>query len=135
MPLVGNWDVTFDWPGIPLKEAKVTYRWALGGKYLEARWSKKDGTDLGPELFTWDPVKEGIRMWGFDSESFYEATWRVDGKKWIGKFSGTRFTGEDTKGTIVLEFDKTSSVLLTHTPDGTEKPDGTAKFKRSSNGK
>ena len=129
-PLVGSWKVTFDWPGMPFDEAKVTYRWKLKGRYLEARWSKTDGTDLGPELFAWDPIKKSIRMWGFDPESFYEATWSFDGKKWAGKFSGTRFTGEETESTIHLEFQNDSSISVQHTPKGADKPRGFAKFTR-----
>ena len=129
-PLVGSWNVTFDWPGISVKEAKVTYRWVLDGKYLEARWSNMDGTDLGPELFTWDPARMVVRMWGFDSKSFCEAVWRVDGSKLIGEFSGTRFTGENTKRTVVLAFKDNSSIVATTTPGGADKPDGTATFVR-----
>ena len=106
--------MTFDVPELPVKEAMVTCNWMLDGKYLESRWCKMDGTDLGPELLTWDPINKTIKMWGFDTESFYEATWQIEGKKWTGKYAGTKFTGQPTKDTIVLEFEGDSIVAEVH---------------------
>jgi hypothetical protein len=133
-PLVGSWNVTFDVPDIPFTEAKVTYKWVMEGKYLEARWSKPDGTYLGPELFVWDPIGKTIRMWGFDPESFYEATWSIEGRKFTGKYTGTRLKGEKTKDTIVLEFESDSSITAKATSDDPQKPGGSFSFTRVSQG-
>jgi hypothetical protein len=48
----------------------------LDGKYLKANWTTVDGKELGPEWFTWDPIRKTFRMWGFDADNFYEATWQ-----------------------------------------------------------
>ena len=134
-PIIGSWTVTFDDPEMPVKEARVTYTWMLDGKYIEASWSTLDGKDLGPELITWDPIKKTIKLWGFDTVSFYEATFQIEGKKWTGKYEGTKFTGERTKNTIVLEFKDDSTILTKSYHDGSDKVAGTSKFTRVDKGK
>ena len=133
-PLVGEWHVTFDLPGFPYTETKATYKWILGGRYLEARWYSMDGIELGPELFAWDPVSKVIRMWGFDSETFYEGVWQIDGPRWTSKYAGVRFAGEETKTDVVLEFKGDSEVLATLKSPDPDRP-GTAKFVRVQSGK
>jgi hypothetical protein len=128
--LVGSWNATFDIPDFPFDETKVTYRWVLDGRYLEGRWSTTDGQDLGPELFTWDPAENLVRMWGFDTESFYEATWQLAGDQWIGKYSGTRFSGEKTNTTVSVEFKHADSIHIMFTPEGATEPVGTADLVR-----
>jgi hypothetical protein len=130
-PLVGTWTGTFDVPEMTIKEADVTYSWSIDGKYLEARWSTRDGKDLGPELFTFDPISKTFRMWGFDPDSFYEATWQIEGKKWTGQYAGTRFTGERTKNSIVLEFEGSSTVAMKFIPEGGDKAIGVGKMTRA----
>ena len=130
-PLVGSWNVEFEWPDLPVDKAKVTYRWVLNGKYLQAKWGTMDGEDLGPEYFAWDPTKEKIRLWGFDPWSFSKAVWRIDGDVWTGNYTGTKFTGESSKSTITLEFKGGNTVHVTRTPKGSEQPDGTATFVRA----
>lgn len=129
-PIIGDWVATFDVPEMTLKEAKVRYQWILDGRFLEGRWYSMDGKELGPELFTWDPVTESIRMWGFDLESFYDATWQIDGRKWTGDYSATRFTGERMGDRFVLQFEGDSTILLKFIPSGSEQATGAGKFVR-----
>lgn len=130
-PLIGSWDVVFDSPVVSFKEAHVTYRWAMGGRYLEARWTLPDGTYLGPELFVWDPNRQAVRMWGFDVDSFYEATWRIDGTSWTCIFDGWRLAGDRVHSNVEMKFKDDGSIVATFTPVGTQKPDGTVTFRRA----
>jgi hypothetical protein len=129
-PLVGSWDVEFDWPDLPVEKAKVTYSWVLHGKYLEARWRAIDGEFLGSEYFAWDPTEKEIRLWGFDPWSFSKATWQISGDRWTGTYTSTRFDGTGSKNTITLVFKGSNTVHVTRTPKGSEQPDGTATFVR-----
>lgn len=130
-PLVGSWDVEFDWPDLPVEKAKVTYSWVLHGKYLEARWRAIDGEFLGSEYFAWDPTEKEIRLWGFDPWSFSNATWKISGNKWTGTYTSVSFDGTGSKNTITLEFKGSNKVHVTRTPKGSEQPDGTAVFVKS----
>jgi hypothetical protein len=129
-PIIGSWTVTFDDPEMPVKEARVTCKWILDGKYIESRWSTLDGKDLGPEFITWDPTKKTFKLWGFDTSSFYEATFQIEGKKWTGKYEGTKLSGGRTKSTIILEFKDDSTVVTKLYRDGSDKVAGTSKFTR-----
>lgn len=133
-PLVGTWTVDLDLPNFPIKRATVTTKWILGGRYLESRWRKMDGTDLGPEIFTWDPVDNIIKMWGFDSDTFYESMWQIEGTKWTGKYSGTGFVGQRSKSTIVLEFEGDSTIILKAFADGSDEATGSGRFTKAKTG-
>jgi hypothetical protein len=130
-PLIGAWDVVFDSPVVPFREAHVTYRWAIGGRYLEASWTLPDATYLGPELFVWDPSREAVRMWGFDVDSFYDATWRIDGTRWTCIFDGWRLAGDKVHSTVEMNFRDDGSIVATFTPVGAEQPEGTVTFRRA----
>lgn len=128
--LIGKWDVVFDAPAVPFREAHATYQWAIGGKYLEALWYLPDGTFLGPELFVWDPSREAVRMWGFDTNSFYDATWRIDGARWTCIFDGWQLAGDRVHSAVEMEFKDDGSILATFTPVGSDQPEGTVTFTR-----
>ena len=62
------------------------------GKYLVRSYDVvlDDGRAMsGVQRIGWDPVRERIRSWAFDSEGgFVEATWSRVGDVWINKASG-----------------------------------------------
>lgn len=85
-------------------ELKVTYKWVMDGKYLEATFGDLTGKRVGTEIFGWDAADKAVKMWGFDTESIYEGVWTFEGS--VAKFVGTSVlaTGVREKGNIVITF-------------------------------
>ena len=80
--LVGTWE---DKAGDQTVETKID--WA-GDKNFLTRTFKVKGADLnetdGWEVIGWDPERQEIRSWIFDSNGgFGEATWVNDGEHWL----------------------------------------------------
>lgn len=56
----------------------------------------------GRQLITWDPVKETIRSWVFDSDGgFGEGTWKQDGKSWYATMKFTLGDGRVASSTNI----------------------------------
>jgi uncharacterized protein (TIGR02246 family) len=80
--LVGTWE---DKAGDQTVDAKV--KWA-GDKNFLTRTFKVKGSDQnetdGWEIIGWDPERQQIRSWIFDSNGgFGESTWANDGEHWL----------------------------------------------------
>jgi uncharacterized protein (TIGR02246 family) len=96
--LVGTWE---NKAGDQTVETKVN--WA-GDKNFLVRTFKVKGTDQtetdGWEIIGWDPARQQIRSWIFDSNGgFGESTWANDGEHWLIQASnvlpdGSRSTAE-----------------------------------------
>ena len=96
--LVGTWE---DKAGDQTVATKVN--WA-GDKNFLVRTFKVKGTDQtetdGWEIIGWDPARQQIRSWIFDSNGgFGESTWANDGEHWLIQASnvlpdGSRSTAE-----------------------------------------
>jgi uncharacterized protein (TIGR02246 family) len=97
--LVGTWQ---DKSEDQTVEQKVN--WA-GDKNFLVRTYKVKGADQsetdGWEIIGWDPIRQQIRSWIFDSNGgFGEATWATDGDDWLVRASnilpdGSRSTAEN----------------------------------------
>ena len=96
--LVGTWQ---DKGGDQTVETKIN--WA-GDKNFLVRTFKLKGAESetdGWEIIGWDPIKQQIRSWIFDSNGgFGETTWAPDGDDWLVRASnvspdGTRSTAEN----------------------------------------
>ena len=96
--LVGTWQ---DKGGDQTVETKIN--WA-GDKNFLVRTFKLKGAESetdGWEIIGWDPIKQQIRSWIFDSNGgFGETTWATDGDDWLVRASnvlpdGSRSTAEN----------------------------------------
>ena len=96
--LVGTWQ---DKSGDQIVQAKIN--WA-GDKNFLVRTIDVQGnqtTTDGWEIIAWDPVRQQIRSWIFDSNGgFGEATWANNGEDWLIRASnvlpdGSRSTAEN----------------------------------------
>jgi uncharacterized protein (TIGR02246 family) len=96
--LVGTWQ---DKSGDQTVETKIN--WA-GDKNFLVRTFKLKGAESetdGWEIIGWDPIRQQIRSWIFDSNGgFGEATWATDGDDWLVRASnvlpdGSRSTTEN----------------------------------------
>ena len=97
--LVGTWE---DKSGDQVVQTKAT--WA-GDKNFLVRTFKVKGADQseteGWEIIGWDPIRQQIRSWIFDSNGgFGEASWVYDGDDWLIRASnvlpdGSRSTAEN----------------------------------------
>jgi uncharacterized protein (TIGR02246 family) len=97
--LVGSWE---DKSGDQVVQTKAT--WA-GDKNFLVRTFKVKGADQsetdGWEIIGWDPIRQQIRSWIFDSNGgFGEASWVYDGDDWLIRASnilpdGSRSTAEN----------------------------------------
>jgi len=96
--LVGNWE---NKDADQTVETKV--EWAGDKNFLVRRFKLKDeqGETEGWEIVGWDPDREQIRSWIFDSNGgFGESSWSYDGGHWLIRASnvlpdGSRSTAEN----------------------------------------
>jgi hypothetical protein len=130
-PLVGTWEVAFDWPGIPFEKAIATNSWQLDGKYMVSQWRLPDGKELGAEIFTWNPVEKKIQMWGFDGDGFYQTLWSIDGNKFTAKYRTTTFSGQQSTSNIVLHVKSATKIVAETLSLETGKTLGTAVFTKT----
>ncbi len=76
---------------------KTRCRWAHRNHFLSQTFTveTKDGVVLeGAQVIAWDPVRQQIRSWTFDSEGgFGEGAWSQDGNHWNVKTAHSLFTG------------------------------------------
>jgi uncharacterized protein (TIGR02246 family) len=99
--LVGTWQ---DKAGDQTVETKV--KWA-GDKNFLTRTFKVKGADLnetdGWEIIGWDPDRQQIRSWIFDSNGgFGESTWANDGEHWLIQASNVLPDGSHSTAEHVL---------------------------------
>ncbi len=66
----GTWTAEREIPGLGRYTAERTYRWVLGGKFIEQRhvmkFSKGEIETKG--IIGWDPEKKTIAAWGFGDD-------------------------------------------------------------------
>jgi uncharacterized protein (TIGR02246 family) len=99
--LVGTWE---DKAGDQTIEAKINW---VGDKNFLARTYKVKGTDQnetdGWEIIGWDPDRQQIRSWIFDSNGgFGESTWANDGEHWLIQASNVLPDGSHSTAEHVL---------------------------------
>ena len=99
--LVGTWQ---DKTGDQTIETKIN--WAASKNFLtrtfKVQGSGQDETD-GWEVIGWDPDRQQIRSWIFDSNGgFGESTWSNDGEHWLIKASNTLADGGHSTAENVL---------------------------------
>jgi uncharacterized protein (TIGR02246 family) len=99
--LVGTWE---DKTGDQTIQAKVS--WA-GDKNFLVRTFKVKGSDQsetdGWEIIGWDPDRQQIRSWIFDSNGgFGESTWAYDGEQWLIQASNVLPDGSHSTAEHVL---------------------------------
>ena len=103
--LVGTWQ---DKTGDQTIETKI--KWAGSKNFLtrsfKGQGSEQDETD-GWEIIGWDPDRQQIRSWIFDSEGgFGESIWSNDGERWLIKASNTLPDGgHSTADNIITRVD------------------------------
>jgi uncharacterized protein (TIGR02246 family) len=99
--LVGSWE---NKAGDQTVETKID--WA-GDKNFMVRKFKVKGSDRGEtdgwEIIGWDPERQQIRSWIFDSNGgFGESTWANDGEHWLIKASNVLPDGSHSTAEHVL---------------------------------
>ena len=99
--LVGTWQ---DKTGDQTIETKIN--WAASKNFLtrtfKVQGAGQDETD-GWEIIGWDPDRQQIRSWIFDSNGgFGESTWSNDGEHWLIKASNTLPDGGHSTAENVL---------------------------------
>ena len=68
----------------------------------------------GTQIIGWDPQKQQIRSWVFDSlGSFGEGTWQSQGTRWVIKNRGVVRSGLTTSSTQVIEMVNNDAARLT----------------------
>jgi uncharacterized protein (TIGR02246 family) len=99
--LVGNWE---DKAGDQTIQTKIN--WAGEKNFLVRTFTVK-GVDQsethGWEVIGWDPAKQEIRSWIFDSNGgFGESTWANDGEHWLIKAANVLPNGDQSTAEHVL---------------------------------
>ncbi|MGA8657416.1 MAG: SgcJ/EcaC family oxidoreductase [Chthoniobacterales bacterium] len=99
--LVGTWK---DKAGDQTVETKID--WAASKNFLtrtfKVQGAEPDETD-GWEIIGWDPDRQQIRSWIFDSNGgFGESTWANDGEHWLIRASNTLPDGSHSTAENVL---------------------------------
>jgi len=99
--LVGTWE---DKTGDQTVETKINW---VGDKNFLARTFKVKGADQtetdGWEIIGWDPARQQIRSWIFDSNGgFGESTWANDGEHWLIQASNVLPDGSHSTAEHVL---------------------------------
>jgi uncharacterized protein (TIGR02246 family) len=99
--LVGTWE---DKAGDQTVEAKINW---VGDKNFLTRTFKVKGSDQnetdGWEIIGWDPERQQIRSWIFDSNGgFGESTWANDGEHWLIQASNVLPDGSHSTAEHVL---------------------------------
>lgn len=104
-PMVGQWAVDFKAtsPAVQ-RQYTVTYKWIMGGKFLEATFLDEKGAHDCTEIFGWDAADKVIKIWGFDTGSLYEGSFSFQGNVWKSQFTSVRPSGERSKTDVVITF-------------------------------
>lgn len=108
-PMVGQWKVDYKATDPPIqRQYTVTYKWIMGGKFLEATFLDEKGVHDCTEIFGWDAADKVIKIWGFDTGSLYQGPFSFNGNVWKSQFSSVRPSGERKKTDVVITFAKDS---------------------------
>jgi uncharacterized protein (TIGR02246 family) len=90
-------------------QAQTEYEWAENKKFIRCKYTvtnKKDKATpgSGTQVIGIDPARGLIRAWTFDSEGgIGEATWTLEGNRWVIDSSGTLVDGSETTATNLLQ--------------------------------
>lgn len=115
--LIGHWideddDVEID----------STYEWINSKNFISGKFSVTTEGKLeleGAEIIGWDPVKEKIRSWVFDSDGgFAESTWTKSGNQWVVETAQTLPNG--TRGSAINTFTPNGNDQYTWESEGRE---------------
>lgn len=97
--LVGNWVDESD-----QALGQTSFTWSENGNFLVSSFTitNRDGDEIsGTQRIGWDPQKEQIRSWIFDSEGgFAEGFWSLIDGVWIVRLSGVRPDGGNGSATL-----------------------------------
>ncbi|MBD3672265.1 MAG: nuclear transport factor 2 family protein [Planctomycetaceae bacterium] len=84
---------------------KTSCRWSEDGNYLLRKYSAETvagQTFRGVQRIAWDPQKQILRSWNFDTQgAFNEATWVRNGDQWVVTSTGVTAEGERVQSTSV----------------------------------
>lgn len=84
----------------------TTYRWSDTKAFILSDFQiKVAGQEVmnGTQRIAWDPLREVIRSWIFDSEGgFAEGFYAQDGNRWIIKLTGVSREGETASATNII---------------------------------
>jgi uncharacterized protein (TIGR02246 family) len=84
----------------------TTYRWSENKAFILSDFQiKVAGQEVmtGTQRIAWDPLREVIRSWIFDSEGgFAEGFYAQDGDRWIIKLAGVTRDGETVSATNTI---------------------------------
>lgn len=124
--MVGEW-LDEDQGGAAIQ---TSCNWSPSGKFLIRDFTTMlngEETIGGTQWIGWDPSKENIHSWLFDSDGGYgEAEWVSDGDKWSIRSKSVRPNGKVVEETHVITFldqDKMSLETIERTLDGQPLPD------------
>lgn len=82
--------------------------WSKNRKFLSRSFTitiEGEPTLEGTQVIGWDPIRQQIRSWTFDSEGgFGEGRWLQDGNRWLVKTSFTLATGERASAINVITY-------------------------------
>lgn len=95
--LIGDWEDTDKTDNTTVRSQNT---WARGGNFITRNITVKRGAETtleGWQIIGWDPIRERIRSWTFDSEGgFSEGTWTGDGDRWLLRETGVTPDGGRT---------------------------------------
>lgn len=84
----------------------TTYRWSESKAYILSDFRiQVSGQEVmsGTQRIAWDPLREVIRSWVFDSEGgFAEGFYAQDGDRWIIKLTGVTRDGDTASATNII---------------------------------
>lgn len=109
--LIGNWVAPLGEHG----KLTINFRWDPSGSWLIGRGSYSVD-DQDPTLLTmrigWDPIKENIISWSFDSSGSHSfATWKESNNHWEIRSSGINALGKPISSTQTVSRLDQSSIL------------------------
>ena len=103
----GTWTAQGEMAGIGPYTAERTYRWALGGKFIEQRHVMKFGTGETESkgIIGWDSEEKAIMAWGFGDDGGIATTRAENVTETEIRFEGVR-VGGFISGPIRATFNK-----------------------------
>jgi uncharacterized protein (TIGR02246 family) len=86
-------------------EVRTTYEWDENKTFIRVRitMKDKDKTTTATQTIGKDPRTDGLRSWLFGSDGgFGEASWTLDGKRWVLEATGVTADGSEMTATNIL---------------------------------
>jgi hypothetical protein len=130
--LVGDWHSSDN-----EAEVDMSCDYALENKFLKLKYEvkSKDGAEFTVvAMITWDPTRDEIRSWFFDSRGgFGEGEWKRDGNSWTVSTNGTVADGRHGTMTNVWKYqDENTAVWQSKNRelDGIPMPESEVRFVR-----